>query len=171
MYNISVYIGLIWVTWGVIRVIWLFSLRADMGFGYFKSDVILTRARRSRLYHTCKKNVFSGKYMIRCDIHHRIPILNTCHISHYETNSNRIWAFCKSIPIRFSNLTEISDHLISWHILWRNIHKSHFIVFITSFLHLNKCFLLFCGSSKAIFVKISQNFIKSQLKICPISQI
>ena len=74
---------------GYDRVIWVFHPRADMGFGYFKSDVVLIRARRSSLYHTCKKNVFSSKYMIRCDIHHRIPILNTCHIS----KSNRIWAF------------------------------------------------------------------------------
>ena len=51
------------------------------------------------------------------------------------------------------------------HILWRNKHKSHFVVFITNFLHLNKGFWLFC------FVKISQNFIKSLLKICLISQI
>ena len=38
-------------------------------------------------------------------------------------------------------------------------------------LHLNKCFLLFWESFRASFVKISQNFIKSPLKICPISQI
>ena len=107
-------LGLIWVTWGVIRMIWVFRPRADMGFGYFKSDVVLIRARRYCLYHTCKKNVFCSKYMIRCDIHHRIPILNTCHISHYETKSNRIWAFWKSIPIRFSNLTEFSDHLTNF---------------------------------------------------------
>ena len=36
-----------------------------MGFGYFKSEVVLIRARRSCLYHTCKKNVFSSKYMIK----------------------------------------------------------------------------------------------------------
>ena len=74
-------------------MIWVFRPRADIGFGYFKSDIVLIRARRSCLYHTCKKNVFSSKYMIRSDIHHRIPMLNTCDISHYETKSNRIWAF------------------------------------------------------------------------------
>ena len=57
------------------------------------------------------------------------------------------------------------------HILRRNKHKSHFVVVITSFLHLNTGFWLFWGSSKMIFVKISQNFIECPLKICLISQI
>ena len=118
-------LGLIWVTWGVI---WVFRPRADMGFGYFKSDVVLIRARRSCLYHTCKKNVFSSKYMIRCDIHHRIPILNTCHISHYETKSNRIWAFWKSSPLRFSNLTEFSDHLTT-HFMKKYTHITLYCVY------------------------------------------
>ena len=34
-------LGLIWVTRGVIRVIWGFRPRSDMGFGYFKSDIVL----------------------------------------------------------------------------------------------------------------------------------
>ena len=46
-----------------------------------------------------------------------------------------------------------------------------FVVFITSFLHLNKGFWLLWGSSKVIFVKISQHFIKSHIKMCLISQI
>ena len=117
-------LGLIWVTWGVIRVIWVFHPRADMGFGYFKSDVVLISARRSCLYHTCKKKVFSSKYMIRWDIHHRIPILNTCHIS----KSNRIWAFRKSSPIRFSNLTEFSDHLTT-HFMKKYTHITLYCVY------------------------------------------
>ena len=36
-----------------------------MGFGYFKSVVVLISARRSCLYYTCKKNVFSSKYVIK----------------------------------------------------------------------------------------------------------
>ena len=44
-------------------------------------------------------------------------------------------------------------------------------MFITSFLYLNEGFWLFWGSSKVIFANISQNFIKSPLKICIISQI
>ena len=37
-------------------------------------------------------------------------------------------------------------------------------MFITSFLHSSKSFWLFWGSAKVIFVKFSQNFIKSPLK-------
>ena len=61
-------------------------------------------------------------------------------------------------------------HMIK-HVLCRNKHTSHLVVFITSFFHLNKGFWLFWGSSKVIFVKISQNFIKSPVKICLVSQI
>ena len=38
-----------------------------------------------------------------------------------------------------------------------NKHKSHFVVFITSILHLNNGFWLFWWSAKGIFVKISQS--------------
>ena len=55
--------------------------------------------------------------------------------------------------------------------LWRNRHTSHFVVVITNFMHNNKGFWLFRESFKVIFVKISQNFIKSHLNICLISQI
>ena len=49
-------------------------------------------------------------------------------------------------------------------ILWRNNHKSHTVVVFTSFLHNNKDFrLYYWGSSKVIFKKISQNFVKSLL--------
>ena len=57
------------------------------------------------------------------------------------------------------------------HILWRNKQTSHFVVFITNFIHYDKGFWLFWRSFKVIFVKISQNFIKSHLKNCLISQI
>ena len=96
-------------------------------------------------------------------------ILHTCLVSHCEKKSHRIWPIWKPIPIRFSNLTEFSDNLTAH--FRRNKHKSHFVVFITSFLHLNTGFWLFWGSSNLIFVKISQNFIKSPLKICLISRI
>ena len=43
-------------------------------------------------------------------------------------------------------------------------------MFITSFLHLNKYFWLFWGSSNVTFVTISQNFFKSPLKFCLISR-
>ena len=57
------------------------------------------------------------------------------------------------------------------HILWRSKHTSHFVVFITNSIHYDKGFWLFWGSFEVILVKISQNFIKSHLKICLISQI
>ena len=70
-----------------------------------------------------------------------------CYISHCEIKSHRIWPIWKPVPIRLSSLTEFSD--ILQHILRQNKHKSHFVVFI----------------------KISQNFIRSHLKICLTSQI
>ena len=36
---------------------------------------------------------------------------HTCHISHCEIKSHRIWPIWKPVPIRFSNLTELSDQL------------------------------------------------------------
>ena len=74
-------------------------------------------------------------------------------LDHLKTNSQKIFQISQNFQA------------ILQHILWRNKHKSHFVVFITSFLHLNKGFWLFLGSSKVIFVKIPQNFIKSPLKI------
>ena len=41
----------------------------------------------------------------------------------------------------------------------------------TSFLNENKDFRLYWGNSKVMFKKISQNFVKSPLKFCLISQI
>ena len=35
---------------------------------------------------------------------------HTCHISHCEIRSHRIWPIWKAIPIKNSNLTEFSDH-------------------------------------------------------------
>ena len=79
-------------------------------------------------------------------------------LAHLEANSQKIFQISQ-------NLQTILQHI--W---WRNKHKSHCVMFITSFLHLNKGFWLFWGSSKVIFVKMSQNFIESPLKICLISQ-
>ena len=44
--------------------------------------------------------------------------------------------------------------------------KTHFIVSIRSLIKLNEGFKIPLGSLKAIFVEISQNFIKSHLKFC-----
>ena len=85
---------------------------------------------------------------------------HTCHISHCEIKSHRIWPIWKPIPIRF----------FKSHRIFRPSYNS-FYVFITSFLHLNKGLWQFLESSKVISIKISQNFIKSPLKNCIISQI
>ena len=90
---------------------------------------------------------------------------HTCHISYCEIKSHRIWPIWKPIPIS-QNFQTILQHM-----LWRNKHTSYFVVFITNFTHYDKGFWLFWGSLKVIFVKISQNVIKSHLKICLISQI
>ena len=102
------------------------------------------------------------------------PVLwHACHISHCEIKSQSIWPIWKPIPIRFFKSHRIFRQSYEQHILWRNKHiiKSHVVVFITGLLHSKKAFWLFFGSFKVIFVKVSQNFIKSPLKICLISQI
>ena len=67
-------------------------------------------------------------------------------LAHLKANAHKIF---KSHRI-FMTLLQL--------ILWRNKHRSLFIVFVISFLHLNKGFWLLWRSSKVIFVKISQNF-------------
>ena len=80
-------------------------------------------------------------------------------LTHLEANSHQIFQILQNFQA------------ILQHIFLRSKHKSHTVVLITSFLHLNEGFCLIWGSSRLIFVKISQNFIKSDLKICLISQI
>ena len=70
----------------------------------------------------------------------------------------------EAIPHKIFKVSQNFQTILQ-HILWRKKHKSHFVLFITSFIHLNKGSWLFWGSSKVIFIKISQNFIKSPLKI------
>ena len=65
-------------------------------------------------------------------------------VAHLEPNSHKIFQISQ-------NSQTILQHILSC--LWRNEHKSHFIVFITSFLDLNIVFWLFSGSSKVTFVK------------------
>ena len=57
-------------------------------------------------------------------------------------------------------------------ILWRNKHNSHIVVVLTflTWKKKKKDFRLYWGSSKVLFKKISQNFVKSPLKVCLISQ-
>ena len=59
--------------------------------------------------------------------------VHTCHISHCEIKSHRIWPIWKAITIKNSNLTEFQT--ILQQILWRNKHKSHTVVVFTSFSH------------------------------------
>ena len=98
----------------------------------------------------------------------------TCHTSCCEIKSHRIWPIWKAIPIKI----QISQNFqtILQQILWRNKHKTHTVVVFTTFLHekkkkKKKFFRLYWRSSKVMFKKISQNFVKSPLKFCLISQI
>ena len=61
---------------------------------------------------------------------------HTCHISHSEIKSHRIWPIWKAIPIKNSNLTEFSDNFTTD--FMKNIHKSHTVVVFISFLHEQK---------------------------------
>ena len=92
---------------------------------------------------------------------------HTCHP--YLTLWNKIsqnLAHLEAIPMRFIRPSYNT-------FLWRIKHtcKSHFVVFLTSFLHLNKGFWLFWGSSKVIFIKHLTEFYQISIKNCFISQI
>ena len=52
-------------------------------------------------------------------------------LAHQEANSHKIY----KISQNFQTILQ--------HILWRKKHKPHFVVFITTFLHLDKGFWLF----------------------------
>ena len=66
---------------------------------------------------------------------------------------------------------EINAHLIEFsdHLTINEEHKSHYVVFITSLLYLNKGFWLFSGGCQlqSDFCKISQNFNQISLKNLP----
>ena len=91
----------------------------------------------------------------------------------YLTLWDKISQNLAQLEAKSHKIFQISQNFqtILQHILWKNKHKLHIVVFMTSLLHLNKGFWLFLKSSKVIFVKVSQNFINSPLKICLISQI
>ena len=76
-------------------------------------------------------------------------------LAYLEANSHKIFQISQNFQI------------ILQHILWRNNHKSHFVVFILSFLHLNKGFYLFWWSLKVIFVKNLTEFCQISLKNLP----
>ena len=79
----------------------------------------------------------------------------TQNLAHLEASSHKIFQ------------TSQNFQTILQRILWRNKHKSHFLMFITNFLHLNKGFWLFWGSSKVIFVKNLTEFYQISLKTLP----
>ena len=129
----------------------------------FKFWLILKNQNLSfdKLVNLCKE----GEVICRSTNHSYMPYLTlwdkiSQNLARLEANSHKI---IKSHRIFRPSLIQ--------HILWRNKHKSHFVVFITSFLHINKAFWLLWWSFKVIFVKISQNIIKSHFKICLVSQI
>ena len=65
-------------------------------------------------------------------------------LAHLEATSHKIFQISQNF------------HTIFQHILWWNKHKSHFVVFITSFLHLNKGFWQFLGKLQNFICLISQ---------------
>ena len=71
----------------------------------------------------------------------------------------------------FHKKNQISQNFqtILQQILERNKHKSHTIVVFTSLLHERKDFRLYSGSYEVMFKRISQNFVNSPLKFCPLS--
>ena len=71
---------------------------------------------------------------------------------HLEANSHKIF----QITQNFQTILQ--------HILWRNKHKSHFVVFIASFLHSNKGFLVIFGELQSDFCKTLTEFYQISLK-------
>ena len=56
-------LGMIWVTWAVLRMIWVFDLGSDMGFGYtcvFRLIRLSRYAVLIRAVSHMSKNVFSS---------------------------------------------------------------------------------------------------------------
>ena len=79
-------------------------------------------------------------------------------LAHLEANSHKMFKSHRIFRPSYSTFYE-------------EINLHHFVVLIINFIHYNKGFWLFWRSFKVIFIKISQNFISSHLKICLISEI
>ena len=62
-------------------------------------------------------------------------------LDHLEANNHKIF----QIPLNFQTILQ--------RMLWRNKHKSHLVVFITRFLHLNKRLLTILGALQSDFCK------------------
>ena len=96
---------------------------------------------------------------------------HTCHTSHCEIKSHRIWPIWKAIPIQIFKSHRIFRPFYDR--FSEVINKSHIVIIFISFLHekKKKDDRLYWGSSKVMFKKISQKFVKSPFKFCLISQI
>ena len=97
---------------------------------------------------------------------------HTSHISHCEIKSHRIWPIWKAIPIK-----KLKPHRIfrPFHIgFYEEININHTLYGFHKLLTWKKKYFrlhVYWGSSKVMFKKISQNFVKSPLKFSLISQI
>ena len=88
--------------------------------------------------------------------------MHTCHISHCEIKSHRIWPIWKAIPIKKNQISQ------NFQTILQQKQNSHTAVVFTSFLHgKQNTFDYIGGRSKVMFKKISQNFVKSPLKNLP----
>ena len=68
-------------------------------------SIFKTRGPSNSLTWVSLSLVYSkGLWFLFIGLHH------TCHISHCEIKSHRIWPIWKAIPIKNSNLTEFSGH-------------------------------------------------------------
>ena len=88
---------------------------------------------------------------------------HTCHTSHCEIKSHRIWLFWKPNPIRFSNLKEFSDHLK--HTFYKEIIINHTLLCSSQVSYIKiKAFWLFWGVPKWFLWNLTE-FYQISLKI------
>ena len=116
--------------------------------------------------------------ILRCVIqgHHGPLVLvfhrkqHTCHISHCEIKSHRIWSIWKAFPIKNIQFSKIFRPFYNRFYEEININSTLLLFSQASYMK-KKDFRLYWESSKVMFQKISQNFVKSPLKSCLVSQI
>ena len=98
--------------------------------------------------------------------------LHTCHISHCEIKSHRIWPIWKPIPIR-----TFKSHRIfrpSYNIFYEEININHTLLCLSQALTFKKAFDYFGGAQSDFCKNLTEFYqlsISSSLKICLISQI
>ena len=103
-------------------------------------------------------------------IPHNRDVGHTCHTSHCEIKSHRILA-----PLEGNSHKKFKSHRIFspfYNRFYEEININHSLLWLSQASYMKKKdFRLYWGSSKVMFKKISQNFVKSPLKFCLISQI